>query len=392
MYMKASCFISFKLLLVSIFLCQTFTLSAIIDIDITAPPYNAIPNDGQDDSPAFQLALEALRDNNGGRLYIPSGGFAIDMLVSITIKTSDEVDGIMIEGELNTNLFCRNPDGFLEIFFDKERHCQVTLKNLSVVAANISSSSANSSGTAIKIYHLDPVDGWLGLAEHRAVACTNVKVRNLGSCTDCYFDQGFVVTGLYRPYFINCQFISPITETDLTTSNIPTVGFDVEDCYYPSFDNCTVHGSDLAFSMNSDIIPSTNPTIIPPEAGAFKYCKVDKVNTGILAEIKHGREPTIWVTNCEIKARVLGIRIEGRRIFHITDNAFTKIGSSFKFNDIDAINSSLGFILNNRFLGNSPNRKNIIIDEDSNHIIIQSNALSGTIDVDPLADGIMNNN
>jgi len=328
-------------LLLFIFLIKSLVLSATINIDITQAPYNAIPNDGLPDSQSFQLAFDALKANGGGYLYIPSGGFVIDSQISLTIRTGDNIDGIMIEGEPNTSLFCQNPDGFLEIFFNQERHCQVTLKNFSIVAAHIVSNEPKSAGTAIRIYHKDSTRvGWLGLAEHRAVICTNVKVRSLGSCPDCYFDKGFVVTGFYRPVFSDCQFISPFTTPDLIKLYIPSVGFDVEDCYYPSFERCVVKGSKVGYSMNSAIFPDTNPTIHPPEAGIFKYCEIDHVNEGIIAEIKYDREPTIWITNCEIKAKISGIRMKGRRIFHITDNKIYRL-STTAFTDIQLINSSL---------------------------------------------------
>src|SRR5215472_6039537 len=45
-----------------------------IAIDVTCPPYSAAPNDGQDDSRAFQAAIDAL-PRSGGTITIPSGTY-----------------------------------------------------------------------------------------------------------------------------------------------------------------------------------------------------------------------------------------------------------------------------------------------------------------------------
>ncbi len=56
-------------------------------INVSQPPYNAIPNDGLDDRAAIQAAIDAAETNGIGRVFIPRGRFEISDTVTLKSNT-----------------------------------------------------------------------------------------------------------------------------------------------------------------------------------------------------------------------------------------------------------------------------------------------------------------
>src|SRR5437868_334469 len=45
-------------------------------VNVTLPPYNAVPGDTLNDQPAIQAAIDAVGTTGGGIVYLPAGNYA----------------------------------------------------------------------------------------------------------------------------------------------------------------------------------------------------------------------------------------------------------------------------------------------------------------------------
>lgn len=61
------------------------------EVNVAAWPYNAIPNDGIDDTPAFTAALADARATRGKRVFVPSGAF--DIYSTLSLEQGETVLG-----------------------------------------------------------------------------------------------------------------------------------------------------------------------------------------------------------------------------------------------------------------------------------------------------------
>lgn len=61
------------------------------EVNVTAWPYNAVPNDGMDDTAAFNAALTYARSTRGKRLFVPAGTF--DIYSTLSLQMGETVLG-----------------------------------------------------------------------------------------------------------------------------------------------------------------------------------------------------------------------------------------------------------------------------------------------------------
>ena len=340
-------------------------------MDVTDPPYNAVPNDGQDDSTAFQSALDDLVSSGGGSLYVPDGGYRFDHRIEVSAGDI----GLSIRGEsVNARLYANNPNGIFRLSFSGRKE-ELSIRSLSIVA--------NYPGAGTAVEATSPPGG---LNDKRVVLVDNVHMHS--SNPSNYFDMGIVVTGVYRPLISNCSFRGSVDAGDMSDGS-PTfqsqTGFDLSNCYAPVVENCLAEGVDTAYCFNS---PNAGP-----EDGAFRFCVADYCKTGIRFDQGTDREPTLWVTDCDIRARDHGVTILGRRIFHITGSTFDQLSSAHALQDIDLNHSVLGVVRGNTFNGSlSSGRRNVVIDSDGEAILLAENQYSGSaasaVQVDPGASDV----
>ncbi|MCX6896888.1 MAG: autotransporter-associated beta strand repeat-containing protein [Verrucomicrobia bacterium] len=324
-------------------------------ITVTAAPYAAVPNDASDDSAAFQSALNALKAAGGGHLYIPDGNYIFSNLVAITAGTWF----LSVQGQsTNATLFACNTNGVFR-FTGLQRDQQITVRDLTFVA--------NRAGAGTALEATSPPGG---VQEKRVVTVANVVVR-AGDSAEYYFNKGVVVTGVYRPLIMDCSFAMPtINDFGDNSMNFRSAyGYDVSACYAAVIQNCSASGVDTAFNyvVSSDI--SANP-----EDGAFRSCTADYCKVGVKHwEISGGREPTLWVTDCDIRARDFGTSVKGRRILQITDDTFRQLSATNALTD--------GTL--------ASGRTNIVVVSPASDVILGSNVLSGdvssAIQADPVA-------
>lgn len=323
--------------------------------------YGATTVGGDDDAPAFQSALDALYAAGGGKLFIPAGSYRFNSRVTTTGGNFGN-RLLTIQGEPGVRLFGNNSDGIFQFTYTT-RSQQVNIHDLDIVALQ------GNAGTVIEI--TSPPGG---AQDKRVVTIENVHMRPQVGNTTQYFSKGIVVTGVFRPLIKNCSFIRTVVSdfSDSSANFLPQVGFDVSDCYAPVIQNCTVSGAHTAFNY----VTSAGQT---PEDGAIMNCDADYCRVGVKFHQSEGREPTFWVTACDIRARDTGVWVMGRRICHITDNVFEQLSSSHALTDVQFDGVHLGFVLRNLFSGTlAAGRKNVVVDEDGSYIIIKDNILSGS--------------
>lgn len=342
-------------------------------VNVTNAPYNATPGGG-DDSDAFRRALYDLKDE-GGVLFIPAGNYIFDSIVTIT----SEVWSLTIEGEVTTNnkvnLYCRNGDGIFDFPSVSTAHKQFTIRNLTFVADN----GGASAGTALNVSCSES-----GVKPWRSLTAENITVRG-GNTAPAYFDYGVLAKNVSRPIFRDCSFIGAVDENDVSDSSdnfLAKAGFDVTGSYASVFEGCSAAGVSNGFRMVSGVTANT-------EDGAFRNCTTDYCRDGIRFEMAGDwREPSLWVSECDITARDCGLSIKGRRTFQVTDNTFRSLSSSSKLTDVKLDDTCVGLVINNTFLEESPSgRINVeVFCSVTNHflsnpsLLLSGNSYSSDVD------------
>ena len=336
--------------------------------DVTKPPYNAIPNDGQDDSVAFQSALNDLKTAGGGSLYIPDGGYRFDSIVTVT---NSAAWGLTIRGQsTNVCLYSNNTNGIFRLAHTTRKE-EITIRDLSLIA------NVPGAGTAVEV--TSPQGG---ANDKRILTMDNVQIRYYG--TTNFFTKGVVSTGIYRPLISNCSFLGPVDAADMSDQSLSfssKIGFDMSDCYAPVVENCSATGVDTAYNF----VAATNAV---PEDGAFRNCTADSCKTGIRFQLTAGGvEPTLWVTGCEIKARDTGVWITGRRIFHITGSTFRQLSPAYALQDVRLEYCHLGLLIGNTFAGElAGGRRNVTVDQNGLDLIFAGNSWSAGVGESVLVD------
>lgn len=75
--------------------------------DITQPPFNAVPDDFEDDTPAIQDAFDAaVASEEGGVVYIPPGLFEYTHVTSTTLD-ADSKKRLLFEGQVSRAFYIR---------------------------------------------------------------------------------------------------------------------------------------------------------------------------------------------------------------------------------------------------------------------------------------------
>ncbi|MFA7368803.1 MAG: hypothetical protein WC334_04085 [Kiritimatiellales bacterium] len=336
--------------------------------------YGAIRNNGtvQDDSAAFQRALDILNAAKGGVLFIPDGTYAFMNQVSVTASGW----ALTIQGE-STNgvhIYCDNPDGLFKIQ-DVTRNAQITIRDLDLIALR-----ANA-GTAL---YVTPVVTRLGVDDARTLIAENITMRHLSS-TD-FFNKGLVMgvltpysgdglatatnSGCVRSIVTGCSFKAPAN----AQVYLADCGFDFSECYGPELLDCSVKGAKVGYEMGLSS---------RLEMGMLNRCNADYCMTGIKIWSRYFWSDNLWedekpapegyvpdqppgcapmfnITDCTIRARDFGLILQGRRLVQVMRNTFTRLTTA-PLTDIQLGTVREGSVANNVFLGSSGNRTNIVV-------------------------------
>jgi len=363
--------------------------------------YSAI-SDGldevDDDSVAFQVALNILNAANGGSLFVPEGDYCI--FHQVVVKDTHEIgNSIAIRGhvpseqEQGARIFCKNDQGFLQLIHDSITP-RITISDIKLIAAN-----GGNSGTAFKIrIGGEEISGSIkspgvwengGVKDSRVLTMENVTMRY--QTDGDYFTKGLDMggsiageeknpvvpaSGCYRSIIKNCTFIAPFNDDGNFTFKADS-GFDASNCYAPVFDTCTVTGAKSGFEMRSNM---------HVEDSAFRQCIANNCNRGINIwwdawwktedEKLLDKIPTNWIRNCDITAHEFGVFIQNRRLVQIVDNTIRPMTNSVDFVDVKLSNVDLSTVHNNTFIvnaGETPRNPNITVDKNCEDLIVGNN-------------------
>ena len=357
-----------------------YSCPAMLRIDITAPPYNAVPNDGLDDSPAFQAAIDDMLASipRGGYLYVPDGDYHFDSQVYAYI-TGKEAEGLTIQGQstAGTRLVCNNTNGVIWLSHFM-RYEDDTVRDLTFVA------NRAGAGTALRI---NSTPG--GQQSKKVVTLLDLAVTYAAGTTN-YFNTGLAVRGVQRPIIKNCSVAAPTTDSDMgdTSPNfLPDFGIDIGDCYSPEVQNCSVSGAHTAYSM---VMSGTNDQ----EDGGFFNSTADYCRIGMVYHIPNNSRAGFQCNQNNVRARDNGLIINNRRCFHVSENTFRQLSPDYPLVDVRTIDGHVGVIVRNTFVGDlSGGRVNVNIGAGDKIIIIDGNQLSGSEDsavmVDPTATEVL---
>ncbi|AKJ64172.1 glycosyl hydrolase family 28-related protein [Kiritimatiella glycovorans] len=328
------------------------------EVDVVAD-FGAVANDGIDDAPAFQDALDYLNSTGGGTLHVPPGRFLFNERVSVEARDWR----LTIQGDPlgETELQVDNPDGLFQLTHST-RYPQVNIRDLSITALR------EAAGTALEVTCPQG-----GVQEKRVVTLRKLEIRGNGGAE--YFNRGIVIGGLYRPLIENCSVVHS-TAADMSDSSpnfLPEVGIDVTDCYAPVIERCSVVGARVAYLYDS----AENP-----EDGAVRDCTADYCRVGVRYFHDNGsggKEETLWINDSDIRARDAGVEVKGRRILHISGNTFRRLSETHPLKDVTIEIVTMGFVTDNTFEGNlDAGRKNVsVLDDVTKYVVIIDNTLSG---------------
>lgn len=326
----------------------------------------AIPNDGQDDSAAFERALAQVRAAGRGVLYVPPGDYQFARQVSIELK------GVALtlrgDGQGVSRLWSQNRDGILDLY-DDTCTWQVAVRDLSFLAGQ------PEAGTALALR-----SGHRGARNYRSVTLRDVDVRG-GPVLPAthYFTRGVAAIGQWRPLFENvivCGAAGPKISSLREDGDIVygmTVGMQADWCYAPTFENCYAWSTHTGYQIVNEGRPEG------PEDGSFRRCTANSVRIGI--DIKTPiKEPQLVIDACHINARDVGIRLEKRKFFHLTNNLLYGLDTARTdqpYVDILLLDCYDGYIAGNIF--HSPAVHNLKPEPEVNRVMIRAD--QGTRDI-----------
>lgn len=298
--------------------------------------YGAVANDGEDDSAAFQQAVDALAKLGQGELVVPAGDFHVQRRVTAELR--EWRISIVGAGVGVTRVFCTGDEGVFR-FRGRSRGSQMTVRDLSLMAPRAGA------GVALEIAMPEG-----GNAHHRSLIVEDVEIRGVDAATD-YFDGGIRALGQWRPLFTNVVFSGPFGPKvkDRYSEDSPAYrarcGIQVDGSYAPAFQHCYVWSAQTGYSVKSQAKPNG------PEDAAFHRCFVVGCRIGIDIATT-AREPQLVIDSCHINCRDVGIRVANRKFFHLVNNLlynddFESIAPGYV--DLELLNCQGGVITGNIF-------------------------------------------
>lgn len=341
--------------------------------------FGAVPNDGRDDSAAFQKAVDALASAGHGRLSIPAGDYHIRRPVKADVKEwRVTIEG---DGQGVTRIFCTSNQGLFR-FGSASRGSQMTVRDLSLMAPRAGA------GVALEIVMPEG-----GNQHNRSLIVENVEIRGVDPARD-YFDDGILALGQWRPIFTNVVFSGPYGPgvkdrySEDSVAYRARCGISADGSYAPAFRHCYVWSAQTGYSVRTDKRPG-------PEDAAFHRCFAVSCRVGIDI-FTWGHEPQLVIDSCHINCRDVGIRIAGRKFFQLVNNLlynddFESVAPGYV--DIELANCQGGVITGNIF--HQPgNRSRTMLHVDSRirNLIVSDNifnARGSAIRVDDGGQGLI---
>jgi hypothetical protein len=326
-----------------------------------------------DDSAALATAFGQVAAAGQGTVYLPPGTYRLAARVDVAMTGSGVA--VIGDGQGVSCLRVDNPDGGLRLT-DPLCRTQVTLRDFSVYAAR----PAAGVGLAVESPRR-------GVRNYRTLLVQNVDLRGEGLPTRAYFNAGLVSLWQWRPLFTNVivsGVLDPALRRDAGWNDddspqyAPEVGIRADGCYAPVFENCYVWSTHTGYTIRTEGQPEG------PEDGSFRRCFAVGCRIGIDITTPIA-EPQLVVDACHLNCRDVGLRLENRKFFQITDCLFYGLDGDPARPYLDIELRGLcwgGVIRGNQFHSPDPDnlkppaggtRTMIAIDEQCRDILIDGN-------------------
>ena len=341
-------------------------------IDRNVRSYGAKGDGSSDDSPSIQALLSKLVTLGKGSMYGPSGNYILGSKVSITTSgfaLQIHGDGV---GVTTFTVPDTNTDGAFDITFT-DHASQASVRDMSIIA------DGESLGTGLAITQPDG-----GNQHQRSVYITRVEIKGNTPATD-YFDTFLNLTGSWRPMLnsvITGGPFGPGVSTDFTDSSYlykSSVGMDLDDCYGIEIINSYIWSSNIGVS-------SVTSGTSEEEGIRISNTNIVGVKKAIVFT-RSGQEPSLWIHNCHINSRDVGLAIDGCKLFTINGCLMYNEDSGNNYSgtpsDISLDNTTNSIIGGNIFhFAGATDRINInlVASTQMDGCIIQGNIFNSTAD------------
>jgi len=248
-----------------------------LDVTVTNSPYNAVPEDGLDDSAAFANALNTIVDDGGGILTVPCGNYHFTNQITVnlaatTVKMRGDGTGVSI-------IHCANTNG-LFWFNNTSSSNQLHITSMTF--------TADQAGAVTAVQVSNP-------------SLTTAPVTNLlmdifnfmSLNTNCYFVHHIVATNLQQPQFINFVIDNGIRG--------PTIhGILIDGVNSPVFD----HGYTRSVGIGIYLTNAMGNVV------DHRVYQTD-VNTGLWVSARSSSNCTVTMKNCHTNPRWKAVHVIG---------------------------------------------------------------------------------
>lgn len=303
--------------------------------------FGAVPDDGRDDSRAFQDALDALHQKGGGVLQVPAGRFDIAHQLVVFApreRGGDAAVRIAIHGAGSDRTRLVGTDERGVLFFESKRNAMyLTLTGFSILAAR--------PGIETAVSILNPE---LGVRVDRGFLLEGIRIAGAGD--EDYFLCGVKTLGQWRPLIRNLEIEGARADGDGADGFRADIGIDLAGFYGGGVYHCRFAHLDVPVSIVTEGA-GEGGTVLDSEIGP---CRVG------VEYFTPGQEPGGLVARCRIRATETGVLVDRRRLIMVVDNVIRALAPGFT--DVEIRDSWAVTVQGNTFEGPSEGRTHVLVD------------------------------
>jgi len=339
--------------------------------------FGAIGDDSFNNTPVFQALFDYAATLDRIEIKLLPGVYLMDAKSSVSASTfyfrvsGSGVDATIIKASAT------NTTGCFEFAFT-DRESIATFSDMTFL------SGGEGTGTALSL----SMDNQ-GNRHNRSAYLNNIEVKGEAFQVD-YWLRGISLVGMFRPLITGVLISGPFgpgVSDDLSDSSPQfsmNVALDVSECYTPEMENC--------YFFSAKILILASETAGGTESEGFRLSRsvLNGCKSG-LQYLRTNREPLIWIRDCHVNFRDIGLDIDGASLVYISGmNMFNQdsggVSPADNPFDIQLRNSEKVTISDSMFHFNGNDDRininlNAIVFCDDVHIsnnIFNSNSTSGT--------------
>jgi hypothetical protein len=303
---------------------------------VNVKDFGAVGDGVADDAPAFQAAVNYLKDKQisstygkfGTKIYIPAGFYRINSRVEfLSSQSRDWLFGFVGDNQATTTILVNNQVGFLSLQTRNSlgnrsgTGLRFVMKDLTIRAAysDINSVTREHSGTAITM-----VQGNASASRYNSVVMENVLIGIQNPAAFDRWQYGIQMQGGGRGQFFNVKVTNEQSGSDPADRYVGVTGIELLDHYGPTLQNCGVFRFDLGIDYSETVGTDGGG----PEAGGFRNVGMTcRKGLRVFSQSKAG-EPGLNLDPIHTNCRSYGVKVINRR--------FIRHSGGVQFNEGDA--------------------------------------------------------